>query len=400
MAKIDQIIGSEIKDSRGEPTLQVELRTDDGIVVESSIPSGRSLSTHEVMAFSPFDAIASIDAILSSKLKGCDVNDQKGIDTLMIELDGTANKSNLGGNAILGISISTLKAASSEKKIPLYKHIAELSGRIRPSMPTPIFNVINGGRHADNDLTFQEFSIVPIGFGSFSEKLEASIKVYEVLGEILKSDGLEIVQGDEGGYAPKGINNDKALEYLSQGVRQAGYDLGKDFQIALDVAASSVKGFNETLESYNKLIEQYPIILIEDPFEEDNWHDWAEFYLKLKDANKNTIVVGDDIFATNASRLRQGIKANAGNGVIIKPNQCGTISELLDVVNVANDNDFQTVVSHRSGETLDSFIADLAVGIGAEFIKSGAPNQQAPERMNKYLRLVEIEKEISNISNS
>ncbi|MFA6423327.1 MAG: phosphopyruvate hydratase [Patescibacteria group bacterium] len=394
MSKISSILAKIIDDSRGESTIEVTLTTEAGTSAVSSIPSGRSKSTHEAAAIPAKDAAENVNTILNEKLKGIEVSDLKAIDSLMIELDGTSNKSNLGGNAILAISIASAKAAAVEANMPLYKYLGQLSGRLKQSLPIPILNVINGGKHAKNDLTYQEFSLMPVGFNSFAEKIDASITVFDELGEIMKKDNLNLVMGDEGGYAPSGINNEQAMEYLVRAIKNAGFELVKDFKIGFDIAASSMVNYAENAETYFKMLQKYPILVLEDPFSEDEWHDWTEFNLRLQEVTKDVVVVGDDLFATNASRLKQGIQANAANGIIIKPNQIGTLTELFEVTDLARDNDIHMVVSHRSGETSDSFIADLAVGVGAEFFKAGAPNVNNPERMNKYTRIKEIEKEL------
>jgi len=394
MALIEKISAEQIADSRNEPTIKVVVKTSDGESAEASIPSGRSKGTHEALALPAADAIANIDNVLDKKLHGVDVRDQREIDTKMIGFDGTANMSNLGANAILGTSTAVLKSAAASQKMQIYRYVGDMIGRVKFTMPTPIFNVINGGKHAKNDLVFQEFSIVPVKFDKFSDKLEAGKKVFLEIGKLLDKQDISYAYGDEGGYSPAGIKDHKALDYLIDSIENAGYKPGEDFMIALDIAATSITDYDEAVDSYLKLIEKYPIMGLEDPFDEDSWHSWTELNIAIQNSNKKIIVVGDDIFATNLDRLQKGIETNAANAIIVKPNQCGTISEVLSVVMMAKENDYQIVVSHRSGETPDAFIADLAVGVGAEFIKSGAPNENTPERMNKYLRLARIEEEI------
>lgn len=401
MSKIKEITAREIKDSRGNPTVEVELETDRG-VFKASVPSGASTGQNEALELRDPDgkgvsvAISNVNAIIAPKLKGKDVANQKEIDGLMLELDGTKDKSRLGANAILAVSLAVCRAGASEKKVPLYKYISEISGN-KTSIPLPMFNILNGGAHAKNDLDIQEFMIIP-NRASFAENLIACNKIFNALKDNIENNfGKEHLElGDEGGFAPPISSAEQALYLLSAA---AGKD--EHVKFALDCAASEffisnkykVEGKEltraELLETYKDLVKSFPIISIEDPFAQDDWNGFEDI---MRQMGQKITIVGDDLTTTNIEKIKEAHNKQACNGVILKLNQIGTVSETIEAANLAKSFGWKTIVSHRSGETMDDFIADLAVGLGADFLKSGSPAKE--ERMVKYSRLMEIEKEL------
>lgn len=398
----------EILDSRNNPTVEVELEIDKGSF-KASVPSGASVGKYEAKELRDREerykgkgvlkAVNNINKIIAPKIQEMDLSNQAGIDNLMIELDGTKDKSKLGANAVLAVSIAVCRAGAVLKNIPLYQYIAQIAGRVSDSyeMPSPCFNIINGGLHAGNDLDIQEFMVVPQE-SSFSENLEAGKRIYDFLKMVLKKNlgerGLKI--GDEGGFAPLISKTYEALDLIKQAIKNY-----PDTKIGLDCAGSQLfhsgkyrldqKFFNkkELLSFYQDLIKKYPIIFIEDPFYEEDWDAFQEF---TKRAGNKINIIGDDLLTTNISRMKQAQDKKACNGMILKPNQIGTVTEVLKAANLAKSYGWKIIVSHRSGETEDDFIADLSKGIGAEHIKSGAPITK--ERMSKYNRLKEIEQEV------
>lgn len=399
MAKIKSIIAREIKDSRGKPTVGVELEAGKESFV-ASCPSGASTGENEAVAVEVSKAIENVNGIIAPKLKGKDVLNQQDIDKFLIDLDGTDNKSKLGANAVLGVSMAVCRAGASAKKIPLYKHVAELSGikieNLKFKIPLGMFNILEGGEHAKNDLDIQEFMVAPKK-ESFSENLATCNKVFNRLKELIEKNYGPIELGDEGGFAPPISKTEQALFLLKNAIGQ------EEAGIALDCAASefykngkySLDGREltraELLEIYSDLAQNFPIISIEDPFSEE---DWNGFELIMRQIGKKVIIIGDDLTTTNMKRMKEAHNRNACNGVILKLNQIGTVSETMEASKMAKSLGWKTIVSHRSGETMDDFIADLAVGTGSDFIKSGSPAK--PERMVKYNRLMEIEKELGN----
>ena len=402
MAKIKNITAKKIADSRNNPTVSVELETDGGIFF-ASVPSGASTGKNEAIELRDEDgkgvslAIQNVNKIIAPKLRGKDVINQKEIDDLMIELDGTENKSKLGANAILGVSMAVCRAGSASKKNPLYQYISELSGK-KNNIPLAMFNILNGGAHAKNGLDIQEFMVVPQK-KTFIENLVSCNKIFGNLKEnIEKSFGkghLEL--GDEGGFAPPVSNTEQALFLLKNAVGGE-----TDVKFALDCAASQFykeakyyldqKEFTRAglLDFYKELINSFPFISIEDPFDEEDWEGFKEF---TEAFSSKISIIGDDLTTTNIKRIKEAHNKSACNGVILKLNQIGTVSETIEASNLAKSFGWKTIVSHRSGETMDDFIADFAVGIGADFIKSGSPAKE--ERMVKYKRLLEIERELS-----
>ncbi|HEX7576175.1 MAG TPA: phosphopyruvate hydratase [Candidatus Methanoperedens sp.] len=403
---IEHIHAREILDSRGNPTIEVDIETETGFG-RASVPSGASTGTNEAlelrdkgkrfMGKGVLKAVENVNTEIRKALMGMDVRDQRSIDNLMLELDGTENKSRLGANAILGVSLAVAHAAADSIGISLYRY---LGGTNAFTLPCPTMNVINGGKHAGNELAIQEFMIQPGGAKTFSEALRMGAETYHTLGAILvKKYGNSAVNvGYEGGYAPPLKNTTDALDALTDAIEVAGYN--KKITIGLDSAATEfykdgkykVDGNKysggELIDFYAQLVDTYPILSIEDPFEEESFEDFAELTKKLKD----TIIIGDDLFVTNVKRLEQGIKMNAGNALLLKVNQIGTLSESFDAARLAQKNRFKVVVSHRSAETEDTTIADISVAIGAELIKTGAPARS--ERNAKYNQLLRIEEEL------
>jgi enolase len=418
MSKITKIYAREILDSRGNPTVEVEIELESGIKTSASVPSGASTGSYEDLELRDNDpkryggqgvlqAVENVNTALQ-KVVGTEVTKQKEIDNFMIELDGTDNESNLGANAILGISLAVCRAAACEKGIPLYKHIAETyklpAKKFR--LPIPMFNVINGGMHSDSGLSIQEFKLIPNGIKTFREQLRAGSEIFHELKKILSSEGYSVGVGDEGGFAPKLESNSQALEIINQAISKAGYKNGEEINIGVDAAANSFydkqeekyifKPENSTLTRemliniYNEWISKYNVISIEDGLHENDWDGWRIMNQKFGD---RAINIGDDLLVTKVERLKVALKgSDACNAVLVKVNQAGTLTEAVDCIKLAKNNKIKTVVSHRSGETTDDFIADLAVGAGADFIKSGSLSRG--ERICKYNRLLRIEEEI------
>lgn len=413
MSEITGIFASQILDSRGNPTLEVECYLESGAMGTSQVPSGASTGKYEAlelrdkgkefMGKGVEKAVRNVNEIISKKLLGMDALDQREIDRTLIELDGTLNKSKLGANAILGTSVACLKAAADFLSLPLYQYIGGIRAEV---LPVPLLNILNGGAHAPNNLSLQEFMIVPSGAESFKQALRWAVEVYHSLKRILKKKGLSALVGDEGGFAPDLKSNEEALNLIVEAIERAGYKPGEEIFLALDPAANGfykngkyiLKPENLSLTSeqfikiYEDWIEKYPIISIEDGLAEDDWEGWKTFTQILGDRIQ---IVGDDIFVTNLEKVERGIKEGIANAVLIKPNQIGTITETLECIEFSQRYGYTTVVSHRSGETEDTLIADLAVGTGSYQIKTGAPARG--ERVAKYNRLLKIEEEIEGI---
>lgn len=409
MSKIKDIIGREIIDSRGNPTVEVDVILESGVIGRASVPSGASTGSREVLELRDNDdrfngmgvslAISNINNEIRNVIKGISVFDQRTIDMKMIELDGTFNKSRLGGNAILGVSLAVLHAASNELGVPLYRYISD--GKLLPDL---MINILNGGVHADNKLDIQEFMIVPHA-KLVKEKIRIGAEVFHSLKSILKEKGLSTNVGDEGGFAPNLSSTYEALDLIVMAIERASYIPGKDVSIALDVAASTlfhdskycidnnVFSSDELVLYYKDLCFKYPIISIEDPFDES---DFDGFCLITKELS-NVWIVGDDLFVTNKKYLQEGIDRGCCNAVLIKMNQVGTITEMLDTIDLANKNDYKTIISHRSGETEDTSICDIAVSLNLGVIKTGSLSRG--ERVSKYNRLIRIEEEILRYRN-
>jgi len=405
MPKINNIKGRQVFDSRGIPTIETQISLDDGTKASAIVPSGASTGSHEAFELrdsdnekylgkSVFKAIKKINGEISKALNGHSIEDQKQIDKTLIELDGTKQKKRLGGNTILSVSLSACKAAAISKKIPLYKNIGK-----EKTLPLPLMNIINGGVHADNSLKIQEFMIRPDKAKNFKEAINVCFLIIQKLKTLITNKNYSTNLGDEGGFAPSLSNNEEAIELILEAIEKAGFKSGVDVSICLDVAANelfkenkySVNSSkfispNKTIEYYLDLIKKYPIKSIEDPFFEDDWDSWIKL---TKLVENNTQIVGDDLFATNKERLLKGIRTNAANAILVKLNQIGTLTETLEVINLAQEKNYKTIISHRSGDSEDTFIADLAVATNSSQIKTGSLARS--ERVAKYNRLLNIE---------
>jgi enolase len=413
MSAIFDVNGRMILDSRGNPTIEVEVTTEEGVVGRAAVPSGASTGEHEAVELRDGDssrwcgkgvskALANLERELAPQLIGLDVFDQRGIDQRMIELDGTPNKGRLGANAILGVSMAVANAAARVLGQPLYRYIG---GTRACDVPVPMMNVLNGGSHADNNVDIQEFMVVPVGAQSFAEGLRCGTEVFHTLKGIIKGRGLATGVGDEGGFAPNLRSNEEALELLAEAVGKAGYTLGEDVVLSLDVAASEFhenglytidggqKDAAAMVEYYRGLTERFPLFSIEDGLDENDWDGWAQLTQAL---GEKVQLVGDDLFVTNVDRLSKGIEMGVANSVLIKVNQIGTLSETLDTIELAHKSGYRCVISHRSGETEDTTIADLAVATNAGQIKTGAPCRS--ERVAKYNQLLRIESELGSVA--
>tara|TARA_B100001250_G_scaffold393895_2_gene397152 strand:- start:3532 stop:4731 length:1200 start_codon:yes stop_codon:yes gene_type:complete len=394
MAKIKSIKGRQVFDSRGNPTVEAEVFSDDGHYASAIVPSGASTGTHEAFELrdkenknylgkSVFKAVENINGPISKSLKNIDFTNQKKIDKILIDIDGTEQKKKLGANAILAVSIASCKLAAMEKNVSLYKYLGNSKNT---QLPIPLLNIINGGVHAKNNLDIQEFMIRPEKSKSFSEAMRKSFLVIQNLKSMLDNTNV----GDEGGFAPNLKNNEEAIQVIIKAIEKSGFKPGEDISICLDVAANELDK-EKTIEYYSELIKKYPIKSIEDPFGEDDWELW-----KKLTSNTSIQIVGDDLFATNIKRLEKGIKDKSANAILVKLNQIGTVSETLDVIDLAHKNGFETIVSHRSGDSEDTFIADLAVATNSSQIKTGSLARS--ERVAKYNRLLRIEEELGNSS--
>ncbi len=413
---IEEIKAMEIYDSRGNPTVQVEVVTEGGFSGVSMVPSGASTGSFEAVELRDGDerlqgkgvtqAVQNVNKKIAKALKRMNVYEQPRIDKILIDLDGTVNKAKLGANAILGVSIAVARAAANSLGMPLYQYLGGVNSKI---LPTPMMNILNGGKHADNNLCIQEFMIMPVGGNTFAQKMEMGVNVYHKLKQVLKQNNLNVAVGDEGGFAPNLQNEEEAIEYILQAINQAGYTPGKEIAIALDVASTEMyeeakkigeegyyfwktkqlKTKEEMIEFIVGLTQKYPIISVEDGLAEEDWDGWKILTEKI---GSKVQLVGDDFFVTNKNRLQKGIFQKAANSILIKPNQIGTITETLDTIELAKQNGYKVIPSHRSGETEDTTIADIAVAVSSGQIKIGAPCRT--DRVAKYNRLLNIEREL------
>lgn len=412
---ITDIIAREIMDSRGNPTVEVDVILEDGTLGRAAVPSGASTGIFEAVELRDGDkgrymgkgvlkAVANVNDVIAPEVVGMNVFDQVGVDTAMIELDGTPNKGKLGANAILGVSMAVAKAAALAVGLPLYQYLGGFNAK---QLPVPMMNILNGGAHADNNVDIQEFMIMPVGATSFSEALRMCAEVYHNLKKVLKDLGLNTAIGDEGGFAPNLSSNEQALEVIVDAIGKAGYKAGEQICLALDVASSEmfkdgkyhlegegvVKTPAEMVEFYAQLVEKFPIISIEDGMAEDDWEGWGLLTAKL---GKKIQLVGDDLFVTNTERLSRGIETGTANSILIKVNQIGSLTETFDAIEMAKRAGYTCVISHRSGETEDATIADIAVAVNAGQIKTGAPTRT--DRVAKYNQLLRIEEELAGIA--
>ena len=416
--RIDLVHAHEILDSRGNPTVHVTVMLKNGTRASASVPSGASTGTYEALELRDGDkkryrglgvqkAVANVNDKIAKLLRGRDVADLRGIDDAMRVLDGTDNKRKLGANAILGVSLACAHAGAKRAKMPLYVYLRDIYRLSYKGfkLPTPLMNVFNGGRHADTNLDMQEFIIVPQNFKTFARKLQAGSEIFHALGDVLKEDGLDTDVGNEGGYAPDVGKTEQALEYLAKAVKRAKYKLGKDIMFGIDVAASEFYDdrtekyilqtdhrkltSSQMIDLYEKWMGKYPMLSIEDGLAEDDWANWIHLTKRL---GKDMLLIGDDLFVTNVNRVKKGIELWVSNAILIKVNQIGTLSETIDTIVLGQKNKYDIVISHRSGETTDTTIADLAVAVNAQYIKTGAPSRS--ERLAKYNRLLEIEEDL------
>ena len=414
---IEEVYAREILDSRGNPTVEVEVTLEDGVMARAAVPSGASTGEYEAVELRDGDhyryggkgvlkAVANVNDIIAPALEEWNVFDQVGIDKMMIALDGTENKGKLGANAILGVSMAVAKAAAYEANLNLYQYLGGVNTK---TLPVPMMNILNGGKHADNNVDIQEFMIMPVGADSWKNALRMCAEVFHMLKQVLKAKGYATSVGDEGGFAPNLKSNEEAFKVIVEAVEKAGYKSGSDFKIAMDAAASEfydknkgkyiLKGENkeltsdEMVEYYKSMVKKYPIISIEDGFDENDWDGFKKLTSEIGDSVQ---IVGDDLFVTNTERLSRGIEEKAANAILIKLNQIGTLTETLDCIEMAKKAGFTAIVSHRSGETEDTMIADLVVGTNAGQIKTGAPSRT--DRVAKYNQLIRIEEELEDVA--
>ncbi len=415
MSYIAKVIGRQILDSRGNPTIEVDVITANGIVGRAAVPSGASTGIHEAVELRDGDkniylgkgvlkAVSNVNTLINDAIQGMDIFDQKGIDTLMIRLDNTENKSKLGANAILGVSLAVAKAAAQESGLSLYRYIGGVGA---VTMPVPMMNILNGGSHADNLIDIQEFMVMPFGASSFSEGLRWGTEIFHHLKSVLKEKGMSTNVGDEGGFAPNLGSNEEALQYVMEAIQKAGFVAGEDVYIALDAASSEFYNadkkryiFESTGEEmtstemvgfWKNWCSKYPIVSIEDGLAEDDWEGWK---LATEELGDKVQLVGDDLFVTNTKRLTKGINEGIANSILVKVNQIGTLTETIEAVQLATKNGYSSVMSHRSGETEDSIIADLAVALNTGQIKTGSASRS--DRMAKYNQLLRIEEELGD----
>lgn len=408
MAAIEQVFAREILDSRGNPTVEVEVCLEDGTIATADVPSGASTGMYEAVELRDGDksryngkgvlqAVDNVNAKIGPAIIGYDATEQVAIDQLMMKLDGTDNKGNFGANAILGVSMAVARAAAMSLDLPLFQYLGGFNAK---ELPVPMMNILNGGAHADNNVDLQEFMIMPVGAKSLSEALRSCAEVYHTLKSVLHDKGLSTAVGDEGGFAPNLGSNEEALEIICEAIKQAGYEPGSDFKLAIDAASSEfykdgkynlagegkVKTAEEMVEFYAYLTKKYPIVSIEDGLAEEDWDGWKLLTDRIGDKVQ---LVGDDLFVTNTKRLSKGIELGVGNSILVKVNQIGTLTEAFEAMEMAKRAGYTCVVSHRSGETEDAFIADIAVAVNAGQIKTGAPARS--ERVAKYNQLLRIE---------
>jgi len=412
---IEEVVAREIIDSRGNPTVEVDVYLEDGTMGRAAVPSGASTGTREAVELRDGDAdryggkgvlraVENVNDVIAGEVTGMEVTDQAALDKLMVDLDGTRNKGKLGANAILGVSLAAAKAAAAWTGLPLYRYLGGTNAR---RLPIPMMNIMNGGKHADNNVDLQEFMVMPVGASSFSEALRLGAEVYHSLKQVLHGEGLSTAVGDEGGFAPNLPSNEAAIQTIVRAIEAAGHEPGSDVALALDPAASEfyqdgsyhlagegkVYSAEEMVDYYAALVDKYPIVSIEDGLAEDDWEGWGTLTRKL---GQRVQLVGDDLFVTNTEYLRKGIEIGVANSILIKVNQIGTLTETLEAIEMAKRASYTAVVSHRSGETEDATIADIAVATNAGQIKTGAPART--DRVAKYNQLLRIEEELQDLA--
>lgn len=415
MSMITDVYAREILDSRGNPTVEVDVYLEDGAFGRAAVPSGASTGAFEAVELRDGDktrylgkgtlqAVDNVNTLIAPALVGLDATDQVGIDRFLIELDGTENKGKLGANAILGVSLAVAKAAADSAGLPLYRYIGGANAKV---LPSPMMNILNGGKHADNNVDIQEFMVMPLGAPTFSEALRMGTEVFHSLKKVLSSKGYNTAVGDEGGFAPNLGSNEEALAVIVEAIQAAGYEPGKDVFLALDVASTELyhdgiydlagegvqKTASEMVDFYEELCNKYPVISIEDGLAEEDWEGWKMMTERL---GKKVQLVGDDLFVTNTRRLSKGIAQDTGNAILVKVNQIGTLTETLEAVEMAKQAGYTAIISHRSGETEDATIADIAVATNAGQIKTGAPSRS--DRVAKYNQLLRIEEELDEVA--
>lgn len=397
MAFIASVSSRVISDSRGESTVEVTMTDDQGRLATASLPLGSSIGKYEAGSVKASQAVASITDLLAPALLRRPLTSQRDLDVWLQEF--ARDKQIKGVNTTLGVSLAAVRLLAQSQGVPLYRYLQTIAASPGFTLPTPMFNLINGGKHGHNNLDFQEYLVIPVGMKTFWEKLAAGRKIFASLGEILRQKGHDAPIGFEGGYAPNLTTNEEGFGFLVEAIKTAGFVPGKDVVLGADIAASSLpSGSTPAISDYEALMRNFPLYALEDPFGEDAWDDWIALRASLEKTRGDTqrfLLIGDDLFVANQQRLQAGIKKAAATAILIKMNQAGTLSEILDCINLARQADYTHILSHRSGETLDVFVSDLAVGTAAPFIKSGAPSDQAPERIVKYERLVEIEEELN-----
>lgn len=418
MSSIIHITGREILDSRGNPTVEVEVMTEEGAVGRAAVPSGASTGAYEAIELRDEDqqrylgkgvlkAVENVNELIGPEVVGCEVEDQAMIDRLMLDLDGTENKARLGANAILGVSLAVARAAAMEQGLPLYRYLGGVNAR---TLPVPMLNILNGGAHADNSVDIQEFMVMPLGAQSFAEALRMGAEVFHTLKKVLKAKGMSTNVGDEGGFAPNLPSNEAAIQTVVEAIEKAGYRPGVDMFIALDAAATEFydastgryvfkkstgdsRSSSEMVSFWKDWVSKYPIVSIEDGLAEDDWKGWKE----LTEAMGNKVqLVGDDLFVTNVQRLSRGVSEGIANSILVKVNQIGSLTETIEAVQMATRNGFSNIISHRSGETEDTFIADLAVGLNSGQIKTGSASRS--DRIAKYNQLLRIEEHLGDVA--
>jgi enolase len=414
MSSIIHITSREILDSRGNPTVEVEVMTEEGAVGRAAVPSGASTGAYEAIEMRDEDrnrymgkgvlrAIENVNELIAPEVVGCEVEDQAMIDRIMLDLDGTENKGRLGANAILGVSLAAARAAAMEQGLPLYRYLGGVNAR---TLPVPMMNILNGGAHADNSVDIQEFMVMPLGAETFAEALRMGAEVFHTLRKVLKDKGMSTNVGDEGGFAPNLASNEIAIQTVVEAIEKAGYRPGEDMFIALDAAATEFydvatgkyvfkkstkesRTSSEMVSFWKDWVAKYPIVSIEDGLSEDDWSGWKELTMAIGDKVQ---IVGDDLFVTNVQRLSKGIREGIANSILVKVNQIGSLTETIDAVQMATRNAFSNIISHRSGETEDTFIADLAVGLNSGQIKTGSASRS--DRIAKYNQLLRIEEHL------